>query len=223
MKRLREAKLNSDRTQAAYKIKSVVLNSASFGLPQNRERVYIMGVRQSTSLKRPMPTISMPTVQKPRIRDCLRPLSVQQRTVRHSKTALLNIRWAKRRLDGLRKKGVQIVDPICDCGAGRKFRQLRYDGLCPTITRSRGAQASFYLLDEDRRLGLNEHPHRPDLAPRYLTLKEMEVIQGFKSITWPVGLKRTRRGAMIGNAMSLPCLAAAMKAVLLAAGMIRKP
>lgn len=47
-------------------------------------------------------------------------------------------------------------------------------------------------------------------------------MQGFKKINWPKGIPKTKRGAMIGNAMSVPVLAAAMRAVLVAGGLLKK-
>ena len=160
-----------------------------------------MGVRQSASgLKRPLPKNPTPKIsKKPELAKFLRPLTVSpgDRQLK-SKTAKKNFRWASKTYTG-------ASEAVVDCGAGKEFRQVR-EGATPTITRARGASRSVFLLKERR----------------YLTLHELELLQGFKKINWPKGIPKTKRGAMIGNAMSVPVLAAAMRAVLVAGGLLKK-
>lgn len=54
---------------------------------------------------------------------------------------------------------------------------------------------------------------------RYLTLRELEMLQGFSDMKWPAHISRTQRGSMVGNAMSVPVLKAAMAAALRSAGL----
>lgn len=56
---------------------------------------------------------------------------------------------------------------------------------------------------------------------RFVTLRELELLQGFKKVKWPKKLSRFQKGSMVGNAMSLPVLKAAMVAALRAAGMVK--
>ena len=201
IKTIKDAKLKAKPSVPAYRLKTFVLNSLSFGLAQHRERVYILGVRQSASgLKRPLPKNPTPKIsKKPELAKFLRPLTVSpgDRQLK-SKTAKKNFRWASKTYTG-------ASEAVVDCGAGKEFRQVR-EGATPTITRARGASRSVFLLKERR----------------YLTLHELELLQGFKKINWPKGIPKTKRGAMIGNAMSVPVLAAAMRAVLVAGRLLKK-
>ena len=56
---------------------------------------------------------------------------------------------------------------------------------------------------------------------RFLSLKELAALQGFHNFRWPKSVSRAKRGKMVGNAMSVPVLREAMRAVLTAARLIR--
>ena len=56
---------------------------------------------------------------------------------------------------------------------------------------------------------------------RYLTLRELEMLQGFSDMKWPANISRTQEGSMVGNAMSVPVLMAAMAAALRSAGLMK--
>lgn len=57
---------------------------------------------------------------------------------------------------------------------------------------------------------------------RFLSLDELERLQGFsKGVEWPSDVLITQRGSMVGNAMALPALKAAMDAVLRSAGLLK--
>lgn len=60
----------------------------------------------------------------------------------------------------------------------------------------------------------------PDV--RFLSLHEMELLQGFKKVKWPQGVAASKRGAMLGNAMSVPVLQSTMLAALRAAGLVKR-
>ena len=124
----------------------------SFGLAQNRERVYLIGVRQNASgLKRADPKVLKPKgVKKPKLKDFLRPLSAPSKKL--SKGGKANVEWARKKLQS---EGVHVPDDddaVVDACAGKRFRQVTI-GRCPTITRGRGASRGFFLLKEKRLLG----------------------------------------------------------------------
>ena len=82
-----------------------------FGLAQNRERLYMVGVRQSYSgLKRPLPVIVKPKTGKPELKDFLRPLSEMAESKKKKKKKKLGkrgkkvLKWAQNKLqnDGVK-------------------------------------------------------------------------------------------------------------------------
>lgn len=147
------AKLKNNRKVQAYKIKCFILNTMSYGLPQNRERVYIIGVRQSAKgLKRATPKVFKPKRAMAKLTDFLRPLSAPSKKL--SKAAKRNVKWAKKKLESQGVRLGDIDEAVVDSCAGKKFRQVTIDR-CPTITRSRGSSRGFYLLKQGRFLAFN--------------------------------------------------------------------
>lgn len=148
-----KAKLKNSNLPA-YRVKTFVLNSSQFGLAQNRERLYMVGVRQSSSgLKRPLPVIVQPKTGKPELKDFLRPLSemAEAKKKKLGTRGKKVLKWAQKKLQNDNAKIAPGDDAVVDTAAGRKFRQVQV-GRCPTITKSRGATASFYLMQRKRPL-----------------------------------------------------------------------
>ncbi len=116
----------------------------------------MVGVRQSYSgLKRPLPVIVKPKTGKPELKDFLRPLSEMAESKKTKKKLGKRgkkvLKWAQNKLQN---DGVKIApedDAVVDTAAGKSFRQVQV-GRCPTITKSRGATASFYLMKRKRPL-----------------------------------------------------------------------
>lgn len=137
----------------AYKIRTYVLNSLEFGLPQNRARMYMIGVRQSgKGLKRPMPKVKKPNLKKPHLKHFILPdASLTETPKKLAKKAKVNVKWAKKKLAEDKMKIEPGDDAVVDTAAGKSFRQVQV-GRCPTITKARGATPSFWLLRRRRSL-----------------------------------------------------------------------
>lgn len=186
-------------TVAYYDIAFKVLNSKNFGLPQNRERVYIVGCRKSVSTRafkfpRGIPTPPLSSfLDKPGAIADNRPLS---------KTNKRNIRQAEAELT---EAGVKpsSVDVVVDIGSGTKRVNFMHD-LCPTITKTRCAARDFYITSQGRRLSMAE----------FLRL------QGFAKDDFNfAGVRERHIGQMVGNSMSLPVLAAVLREGMLVCGL----
>ena len=114
----------------------------------------MVGVRQSSSgLKRPLPVIVQPKTGKPELKDFLRPLSemAEAKKKKLGKRGKKVLKWAQKNLQNDNAKIAPGDDAVVDTAAGRKFRQVQV-GRCPTITKSRGATASFFLTQQKRPL-----------------------------------------------------------------------
>lgn len=137
----------------AYKIRTYVLNSLEFGLPQNRARMYMIGVRQSgKGLKRPMPRVKKPNLKKPHLKHFILPdASLTETSKKLATKAKVNVKWAKKKLAEDKMKIEPGDDAVVDTAAGQSFRQVQV-GRCPTITKARGATPSFWLLRRRRSL-----------------------------------------------------------------------
>ena len=105
LKKLRRLRMQSGRR--LYQIKINHVDSADYGVPQRRKRVYVIGVKNPSSLK--LPVRKLP-VMKPTHRSqvplatFLLPGLPSTPSSALSSTALENMKWARERIatDGLR-------------------------------------------------------------------------------------------------------------------------
>ena len=182
----------------AYNIQFKVLNSKHFGLPQNRERVYLVGCHRSVAsgkFKWPAEktTPALTSFLDPH------PPAVQRKL---SATSEWNIKEALKKVAdaGMDPSSVDIV---VDIGCSKSRTNMMHN-LCPAITKSRAAGQDFWLMSAGRRL----------------TVLELLRMQGFlKTDVNLEGLSERQIGEMVGNAMSVPVLTAVLREGLRVCGM----
>jgi len=194
------------RTQEAYAINYAVLNSRNFGVPQNRERLYIVG-RRVDHIKVDTRTINLTAAavaKPPAIRDFLgvQAAKVDLRTsvpFPANSLAAKNLKLATMKLKsaGLNLADVN-VDAVVDLASGRGVNVM--NGICPTITRARGSCQGFYLTSIARRLSCQELCALQGLDPMTINFE---------------GVPETSIGALAGNAMTIPVLAAVIREALI--------
>ena len=141
------------RLQACgYEVRAKVMNTKHNGLPQDRERAYIVALRIVEGRDFRFPVSLGETVPlkhilhgKSKILSSRPPASATNQ--RNLKTA---IRQAK-------QKGYdpEVQNIFVDLDASERFAGWRHD-LCPCITRSRAASAGFYITSRKRRLSTAE-------------------------------------------------------------------
>ena len=123
-----------------------MVNSRSFGLPQNRKRIYIMGARRSTrkgvKTRKPNMVHSLPESKFACLDDFLEKGLPKVDIKKLCKTKRNNILAGRKKL---KAKGVWNLDrDIIDAGAGKKIRQVT-SGYVPTITCARASGDNFWL------------------------------------------------------------------------------
>ncbi len=174
-----------------------VLNTLDYGLPQNRERVYIIGLPKKTGSMFKWPRPCKQTrlgllLQKDAIR---KKLKKGTGCYRRLKAALKEIR--KQGMDPKRNEFVVDVH-------GSNGTWMR--GCVPCITRTRGGQNGHYITNHN---GL-------------LTMKELLRLQGlpekYHKMAAKVGMTDRQLGQCVGNAMSVNILVPLLKKILCAIG-----
>ena len=176
--------LRSRLQACGYEVRAKVMNTKHNGLPQDRERAYIVALRivEGRDFRFPVSlgeTVPLKHIlhEKSKIVSSRPPESATNR--RNLKTA---IRQAK-------QKGYdpEVQNIFVDLDASERFASWRHD-LCPCITRSRAASAGFYITSRKRRL----------------STAEMLKLQGIR----PENMRKYRGmspgvlNAAVGNAMS---------------------
>ena len=195
--------------QLAYSIDFKVLNSKNYGVPQNRERVYIVGRRFDKITAQPHALqFGLSNCAPPPIRRFLKLEAVGTRgdDIRQSaSTAVM-----KKNLDAahlaLTESGLQphLADMVVDLGSGQGLNMMH--NLCPTITRTRGQNRSYYLTSIKRRLSAFE-------------LCRLQGVEPF-ACNWH-GIPHSAIGSLAGNAMTVPVLAHVIRAALLTTGLAK--
>lgn len=211
---LRE-KLVRRAEELGYEVRLVVLNAADYGVPQTRERMFLMGSRTGEALAAPPPTTSQ---RRPTVREAL---------------ALLPPYGSRGNDSSTRARVVPSRDPVMrpTAYAGSLLfngsgRPLHLDRPAKTIPASMGGNATPIIDQHELEHGaepwvVEYHHHlmcggRPARsAPerlRRITVEEAAVLQGF-----PVGFEfcgaRVAQYRQIGNAVPPPLAHAVAQSV----------
>lgn len=171
-----------------------VLNSKDFGVPQNRERVYIIGHLRGTPRPEvfPFPKASGESV-------------IQINAPRHSNDRVYGVHGICPTLNTMQGGNRQ---PFIAAERGRYTKsgslsqrlEIRRDGISNTLT----------SVEKDNRL-------IDGLTIRRLTPTECERLQGFPD-GWTEGVSATQRYKTLGNAVTVPVVDAIASKLLLAGG-----
>ena len=192
------------RDGPAYEVHWAVLRTdVHGGLPQHRQRVYIVGLLRA-ALQRPF---SWPPPAG-RVRDLKDILSDEMGSLadlpKANTQSLLNL---TEMLTALERKGGDLRDEyIVDIG-GTKMHMMK--DLCPCLTASRASARGFW---SSRRF-------------RVLTTQEMMALQGVDPEMfpgWEQVISAAQMGKICGNAMSLCVLERVMRAAFVALGILVK-
>ena len=199
----------------AYDVQWHVFNSKNFGVPQNRERVYIIGRRSNALVKYYdhqafiCNVMSHATSCVPSIRKFLnitgeRPSTIDIRTMATSNIMRKNLTAAHTTLSAAGVKP-HLADVVVDLASGQGLNMMH--DLCPTITRTRGYGLSYFLTSATRRL----------------TAFELCQLQGLQPsvVKWDDDMPVSAIGSLAGNAMTISVLATILREALLSTGLAR--
>ena len=195
--------------QKAYCVDHAVLNSKNYGVPQNRERVYIVGRRVDKIIAQ------HDGLQFGKVRSAPPPIRKYLK-LEHEKPQYNDIRLSAKSTvmkdnlcaahEALVSAGVQpyLTDVVVDVGSGQGLNMMH--NLCPTITKTRGQNCSYYLTSVTRQLSAFELCRLQGLEPLGLNWTDMP---------------HSAIGALAGNAMTIPVLANIMRQALLTTGLCK--
>ena len=192
-----------------YAVEWRVLNTRDYGIPQNRKRLYIIGIRKNQQGQpskfvwpKPCPPKPLANLLKGdatggRKREAAFRAKASAKTVQKLNQLLRKVRSAGGKPRSGRCPYIFDLD-------GVKPHAMR--GCCPCITRARGG-AGFYLPSRGRRLTLGERLRLQGLPQAYLRRRQ--------------GVSDRQLGMMIGNAMSGNVLTRLLARLLPACGMVQ--
>jgi len=162
-----------------YNICYKVLNTADYGIPQNRNRIYIIGV--STNIEFDSNSFTIPTVPMIKVGHYIDKTLAPQR-----KKCLIPRREKCLNYAKEHYSINEADDWIVTIGASFTFTRARLD-ICPCITTC----ANYYYITSQE---------------RFLTINELLELQGFPKSYELVSKKKTKCYRQVGNAMSVNVL-----------------
>lgn len=183
--------IHDSLTELGYHVDSRVYNSLQFGVPQSRERIYIVGFRSKELLdafKWPEPTHSPDEYVK--VKDILDP-QVEARFYYDGKPLYDKI-------------GHVVTNPDYVYNYRRNYVRPLKGGYAPTLVASMGLG------------GHNVPIIRDSKGMRKLTPSECAKIQGYYDLHIPVGIADQQIYKQIGNSVSVPVIQAIANQVALA-------
>jgi len=201
----------------AYTVDWKVFNSQDFGVPQHRERLYIIGIRQSSIMlgmrrssliglvdtsRKPAPPLAkflgITRLERKGVEELIKQdiRRFPQTAKRNLSNAMAEVKRAN--IDPSRS------DIVVDLGNGRRDVVNMVHNHCPTITRTRGGRDDFYLISGPGRLTMVDYFKLQGLDPVKLNLDDIPY---------------SALGQLAGNAMTIPVLAAVLRAALLFTGL----
>jgi len=180
--------------ELGYDLQWQVLNSKNFGVPQNRERVFIVGHLRGT----PRPKV-FPIGQGDKVDDQVREVEDKE----GARSSCLNTRYSQRwtdetyiRVPEATKKGyaeATVGQSINLSVPNSKTKRGRVSDVAQTID-----------------TGMQQHTLTKDMKIRRLTPLECERLQGFPD-NWTQGISDTQRYKCCGNAVTVNVIQAIME------------
>ena len=144
--------IKTDNGDRAYKVMWALLNSQNHGLPQNRERVFIVGLRTDALIHEFCWPAPVPVKRRMKLNDIL-DKGVKPK-LPSSKTALRNILTMMKRIKD--KGGCVGEEPVGDISASKTFGAHLSYGVSPCLTRSRCATSGYFLFSHKRMMLTSE-------------------------------------------------------------------
>jgi DNA (cytosine-5)-methyltransferase 1 len=155
----------------AYAVSWRLLNTEEHGIPQNRERIYIIGIKKELQAQG-NPSFTWPRPLQPRpladfldgdVRDAMK-----QETIFKAAASVSTVKKLRQLLRKVRAAGGNPRSTCCpyvfDLDGSKPHAM---NGRCPCITRGR-AGSGFYLPSRGRRMTLGERLRLQGLPPAYL-------------------------------------------------------
>jgi site-specific DNA-cytosine methylase len=204
------ANIRTSTGQVTYSVFATILNSKHYGVPQDRERVYVVGRRldmingDKSTFKQVGTADTM--AKPPSMRKFL---SIEHEVVavndiRQSATSRAMKTTLKAAHNALVVQGLPppFTDAVVDLRSVNGLNMLL--NMCQSITPTGGQKRSYYLTSVGRRL----------------TAFELCRLQGLDPLTpnWN-GIPDSAIGAMAGNSMTVPVLAHVIREALLSTGL----
>jgi DNA (cytosine-5)-methyltransferase 1 len=182
--------------ELGYDLQWQVLNSKNFGVPQNRERVFIVGHLRGTSRPKVFPITGEDNTY-----------STEQKSTEAAVARTLTGGGHS----GGNHSGMTMIGTWRTHYSGRGFREMK-SGLSPTIpARQREDASGQPVIAKTVRSGGRGSPHGSKQnwdsyevydTIRRLTPIECERLQGFPD-NWTAGVSDTQRYKMMGNAVTV--------------------
>jgi len=175
--------------ELGYDFQHKVLNTKDFGLPQNRERIFIVGTRKDLQQKFTFPT---PQGSKSTINDFIKKDSNLKYKTYAQKGAVPHKAKTNRSV-------LNVIYKLPHLKYNADQRICSTDGISPCLTAS-GTKAKFFDTKNQ--------------VFRYLSIEEMAQIQGFRNFKFPVSDSQAKK--QLGNSMSVNVIQALYKSLLTA-------
>ncbi len=196
--------------ELGYDIQWQVLNSKNFGVPQNRERVFIVGHLRGTSRPEVFPIEA--TNRATTFSKTIRTGGSKSLTKKHA-WDLIQINKPKHSND--RVYGTDGISPTLNTMQGgnrQPFVATRNDGMEVEMEISNAVTPDAYLTSGKRKVvnGKSVLTSMYDRRIRRLTPTECERLQGFPD-GWTEGVSDTQRYKCLGNAVTVNVIEAIMK------------
>lgn len=182
--------INSYKNCLGYNVFYKVLNSLNYGLPQNRERVYIVGFKNS-KIKFDFPTSSNIKIN---INEIIQDNVTNHHISEIAKFNILNNLFIHKKYNEIKDKKLLIAYEI------RKSKcSFRFDGLSPTLTAKMGT-------------GGNNVPVFVNNFRKF-TVNECLAIQGFPR-SFIIDENKSQSYKQIGNSVSVPVVSLIAKNII---------
>ncbi|CAK9104355.1 unnamed protein product [Durusdinium trenchii] len=191
-----------------YKVQAEILNTQNHGIPQNRERVYVIAILKSYIIEGrefSFPQTSQMAELKRFLNDETDAANSDCRPSELCQTANRNIRKANKQL----KKQPTSQEVIVDAAAGKGYFNMMV-GVCPCITKARGGERGFYLLGQSRYLNVFEQGRLQGWHPKWVRM----LLRACDS--------KSQLGKALGDAMSLNILQRLLPRMLYSVGLLAK-